>query len=67
MLCTSWMCDIDHRRWSRMMLSLGGPTLKNLSVGTLITIIFKVYLISMFQHGSSNPVHDSSHTIVNLY
>ena len=28
--------------------------------GHLITQIIKVYLINVFQHGSSNPVRDSS-------
>ena len=28
---------------------------------------FKVFLISVFQHGSSNPVRDSSLKIVYLY
>ena len=37
------------------------------SVGTLITHIIRVYLISMFQHGSSNPARDSSWKIVFLY
>ena len=37
------------------------------SAGTLITHIIKVYLVSVFQHGSSCPVRDSSQTIVFLY
>ena len=29
------------------------------SIGTLITHVIKIYLISIFQHGCSNPVWDS--------
>ena len=36
-------------------------------VGTLITHLIKVYLISQFQHGSSNPVRDLQQTIGFLY
>ena len=36
-------------------------------VSNLSELMFKVYLISVFQHGSSNPVRDSLRTIVFLY
>ena len=37
------------------------------SVRTLITHVLKVYLISVFQPGCSNPVWDSSQTIIFLF
>ena len=49
---------INHNVWIQYTISF--------SVETLITHIIKVYLISVFQHGSSNPVRDTSQTIVFL-
>ena len=50
---------INHNVWIKYTISF--------SVGTLITNIIKVYLISVFQHGSSNTLQDSSRKIVFLY
>ena len=50
---------INRNVWIKFTISF--------SVGTLITHIIKVYRISVFQHGSSNPVRDSSQKNVFIY
>ena len=51
-MVTYHSCDYNHSVWIKCTISF--------PVETLITHIIKVYLINRFQHGSSNPVRDSS-------